>query len=354
MAKPMIERKTARAFLKRLDEEGTGVAKIASLRVVDLDGDYTEPGAFTQDGEPVVPLLYGHAWSSFPVGKAVIREEGDDVLAYFSLILRGTGGKEMYEYLLHDFQNPPSRAEFSYGFTIPPGGAKTRTLEDGRRVRVLQKIQVHEVSSVIKGAGIDTGLVTVKGVSGHQEMLEYLQGLPSDQQEAWLVAAQALCAEARVFLLDIAFDDLLAGKQDYRFIHTEPWDGRVLLAQSVMAEACSELGCRLPKTFKFFTSCDPEKADFVDAPMDGFCTKAGEIGLSWNLTHEEIVLVAAHEAAHLVGLDEPEASLFGEDFARRHSAKLLGTSPAVDPMEALGALSVIKRWYGPVVPHIRV
>lgn len=358
-----VERKTATAYLKRLDDKGSGVAVIATLTlpgvppVIDKDGDMTLPGAF---GAPVVPVVGAHRWDSPPIGKAQIREEGSEVLAEFKLNLATDGGREWYEALRFDYEHKPAKAAWSYGFSIPPGGAEFRTLEDGRRVRVLKRLQVFEVSPVIAAAGIGTRTLALKGTSDeHDERLARLLALPPEQQQAWLEQARGLVAESRLLELSIAFDVLSAGKQAYRYVHADPWDGRVLLAKDTVAEACAELGCGLSKTVRLFTSCDPEKADFWDDPMCGFCSKTGEIGISWNLTPEEIVWVAAHEAAHLAGMNESEADAFGEKFAHLYSAKLLGTSPR--PAVAVGPVIVsaaeakeLRNRYGLEIPYMYV
>lgn len=65
-------------------------AVIATLRVVDLDGDYTLPGAFAKGGtRDVLISRWGHdvmLQNAAPVGKGRVDERGDEVVfegAYF-------------------------------------------------------------------------------------------------------------------------------------------------------------------------------------------------------------------------------------------------------------------------------
>ena len=55
-----------RIELKRLDDDGSGLAKIATLSAVDHDGDTYGKGAF---GEQQVTVLAGHSGDGVPRGK---------------------------------------------------------------------------------------------------------------------------------------------------------------------------------------------------------------------------------------------------------------------------------------------
>lgn len=145
--------------LKELSEKGEGTAVIGTLGVIDRDGDVTEAGAF---GEQIVPMVFAHDWASRPpIGKAVIREEGNEAVARFRLNLKTEGGREVYEALRFDLEHPPAKQQWSYGFSIPESGAKNGAFE-GQPVRFLKKLQIHEISPVLLGAGIDTRTVAMK------------------------------------------------------------------------------------------------------------------------------------------------------------------------------------------------
>lgn len=119
---------------------------------VDLDGDVTLPTAF-EDGVEV-PLVWSHRWDE-PVGKGRIRVERDRAIFSGKLWLDTNAGTEAYRRI----KNLGSLQEFSYGFSVIDSAPGQR---DGRRVRILKKLQVHEVSPVLKGAGIGTGVLSLK------------------------------------------------------------------------------------------------------------------------------------------------------------------------------------------------
>ncbi|MDD4985568.1 MAG: HK97 family phage prohead protease [Dehalococcoidales bacterium] len=150
-----MEKKTLQIQLKK-DKPGSFTARIATLNVIDRDKDITLPGAFEQ-GKTVLISAYQHgSWmGALPVGKAAINEEGDEVIAEGEFNLDTAIGKEHYEAVKFsgDLQ------EWSYGF---------RPVEfeygevDKQEVRYLKKVDVFEISPVLKGAGIDTVTLGIK------------------------------------------------------------------------------------------------------------------------------------------------------------------------------------------------
>lgn len=153
-----MEFKTNTGELKELSEKGDGVAIIATLNVIDADMDVTLPGAF---GEQVVQMIPAHDWKKTPIGKATISEAGDEVIAKFKLNLKNSLGKDWYESLKFDVDNPPSKQQFSYGFSIPKEGSEDGKFEE-QDVRFLKRLKVHEISPVLVGSGIGTGTSILK------------------------------------------------------------------------------------------------------------------------------------------------------------------------------------------------
>lgn len=150
-----MERKTFTGVTFKADgEPGEVSAVFATLGVIDHQGDVTMPGAFT-DGEPVRISAWNHGWDSLPVGRGEIRELDGQAVLKGRFFLNTTGGREHYETVkaLGELQ------EWSYGFDI---------LEEsfgeyqGRQVRFLRKLKVHEVSPVMLGAGIGTHTTDIK------------------------------------------------------------------------------------------------------------------------------------------------------------------------------------------------
>ncbi len=150
-----IERKSVEIKLDD-EKEGTFVARIATLNVVDKDGDMTLPGAFKKRLEVLVSAYMHGSWMGIlPVGKAVIHEEGEEVLADGEFNLKTEIGKEHYE----SIKFSGGLQEWSYGFKVDESGEKEI---DGQKVRLLKKITPFEISPVLLGAGVDTATLAIK------------------------------------------------------------------------------------------------------------------------------------------------------------------------------------------------
>lgn len=147
------------AILKAIADEGTGVAVIATLGVKDHDGDVTMAGAF---GKQTVKVVPGHDWGHVPIGKATIEEIGDELVAQFSLFMEIQSAKEWQIAMKKDLDMPPAIQEWSYGFTVTKQSFGDH---DGDQVRFLEAMDVHEISPVLMGAGINTRTLALKGKS---------------------------------------------------------------------------------------------------------------------------------------------------------------------------------------------
>jgi HK97 family phage prohead protease len=151
-----MERKTFQGIEFKKDKPGHFTARIATLNVIDKDGDVTVAGAFP-DGKEILLSAYQHgSWmGSLPVGKAVIREKDGEAVIEGEFNLNSQTGKEHYE----TAKFAPQLQEWSYGFTILKSGEDER---DGEKVRVLEKLDVFEASQVLLGAGVNTAVLTIK------------------------------------------------------------------------------------------------------------------------------------------------------------------------------------------------
>lgn len=152
-----------------LKAEGNGevVAVFSTFNTIDHDGDVTLPGAFT-DGQKVRISAYNHtSWSgALPVGKGVIRQ--DDTQAYMDgqFFMNTTHGRDTFETV----KEMDDLGEWSYGYDIIDGAPG---LFEGRDVRLLRALKVHEVSPVLLGAGIGTHTVSAKAKDlGDDELAE--------------------------------------------------------------------------------------------------------------------------------------------------------------------------------------
>jgi len=185
-----MEKKSLQIQLKQ-DTPGAFVAKIATLNVIDSDHDVTLPGAFPE-GKTVLVSAYQHgSWGGMlPVGKAAIHEIVDEVVAEGQFNLSTASGKEHYEAIKFsgDLQ------EWSYGFQVmesEPG--KQGDME----VRFLKKVDVFEISPVLKGAGIGTQTMSIKaekkGAISYNSA--HPDGTPKSLEDAeWDAAAEVAAA----------------------------------------------------------------------------------------------------------------------------------------------------------------
>ncbi len=152
----MLQVKSLAGKLKAMDDVGRGLAVIATMNVIDKDGDVTLPGAF---GEQTVKVVPTHDWSHVPLGKATLKEQGDEVIAEFGLNLEIEAARDWHSSMKLDLESPPALQEWSYGFTIT--GFSFGQFED-QDVRFLSALKVHEISPVMVGAGVNTRTLALK------------------------------------------------------------------------------------------------------------------------------------------------------------------------------------------------
>lgn len=121
-------------------------AVFATFDVIDLDGDVTRKGAFT-DGAPVVISAYGHtSWDgALPIGKGTIHEVGDKAVMRGEFFLDTTHGRDAW----NTIKNLTGVQEWSYSLHDVVGEPG---VVDGKSVRILKSIAVKEVSPVLRGA----------------------------------------------------------------------------------------------------------------------------------------------------------------------------------------------------------
>ncbi|MBW8638986.1 HK97 family phage prohead protease [Hoeflea sp. WL0058] len=164
--------------LKAMDDDGHGMARIATLSAIDHDGDTYAKGAFSAEGgDQWAQILAAHNWGTVPLGKARVFERGDEALAELHLNLNTDAGKEWHAALKFDLEGCDGTGskhpiqEWSYGFRVLDAAHEDR---DGEKVRVLKRLKVFEVSPVVQGAGINTGTLVMKGAALKGERFERL------------------------------------------------------------------------------------------------------------------------------------------------------------------------------------
>lgn len=151
--------KSFTSHIKAIDDKGTGSAVFATLEVKDLDGDVIRRNAI---GIQRVKIAPAHDWRAPNIGFGTTREQGDLAIVDFTLNLAMSSGREWYEALKNNFSNQVVQ-EWSFGYDVKSSDQGTF---NGERVRFLQSLLLFEASPVMKGAGIDTRLTTMKDYDG--------------------------------------------------------------------------------------------------------------------------------------------------------------------------------------------
>lgn len=167
--------------LKELTDEGEFVATIARFNNPDLDGDVTLPGAFPE-GKQVHIAQWGHNWSDLPYGVATLKAADGEQQAHGQFNLRTSHGRDAYETVkaAKDIQ------EWSYGFQILDADYGEF---DGQQVRFLKRLDVAEISPVMRGAA-GPGMTRVEEIKG--------LGLTMDEQaEVTLTSLSAFIARVK-------------------------------------------------------------------------------------------------------------------------------------------------------------
>ena len=135
--------------------DGSGRAIFSRYSVVDSDGDVTLPGAFT-DGVVVPVSAWGHSsWQgALPIGVATVRDRGGWAEAHIDFFDTASGQDHR-----ETLKALGPLGQWSYGFDV-----LDYSFGDfgGQQVRFLKKLQPHEVSPVLVGAGVNTTTVDVR------------------------------------------------------------------------------------------------------------------------------------------------------------------------------------------------
>lgn len=152
-----MDTKSLRVEIKDADK-GEVRAVFSTFNAIDSDNDVTLPGAF-DDGAPVRISAYGHtSWNgALPVGKGVIRQTDEGAVLEGQFFMNTAHGRDTFATVKE--LSEAGLQEWSYGFDITssePGEW------DGKGVRLLKKVKVHEVSPVLLGAGVNTRTLSAK------------------------------------------------------------------------------------------------------------------------------------------------------------------------------------------------
>jgi len=138
-------------------DAGVVEAVFSKFNVRDLDGDVTLKEAFTPNTRVKISAYNHGSWDSgyLPVGVGVIEVREDCAVLKGHFFMNTTAGRETFEVV----KGLGDLGEWSYGFTVADQEFDTF---EGKQSRILKRLNVYEVSPVLKGAGIGTGTLSVK------------------------------------------------------------------------------------------------------------------------------------------------------------------------------------------------
>jgi hypothetical protein len=168
-----LEMKSFGPFEIKSEDKGEVVAIVATLGVVDKDGDVIMPGAVPRGGARVKLSGYGHdvvLKDAPPVGKGVITEEGDKLVFAGRFFMSTERGRDAFNHTKEMGED----GEWSFGF--PKSSAKTANLTNEWRTkgakRLLAGITAVEASPVFVGAGWGTGTLLTKSAEPVEAVAE--------------------------------------------------------------------------------------------------------------------------------------------------------------------------------------
>ncbi len=170
-----LSRKTIRL---KLEDAATGAvgADIATLDVMDKDGDITRKGFF---GTQPAAIVQAHDWGTVMLGKGLITDEDGEKARFIGKLNTDPDDLDARQLLSRlrfdmDKDNGPPIIEWSYGYEVLDGG-DTRLdpkENDGARRELHARpdgtagARVPEVSPVVVGAGEGTGTTMIKTGGG--------------------------------------------------------------------------------------------------------------------------------------------------------------------------------------------
>ena len=144
----------------RVKDADQGVVELvfATFDKIDKDGDVTLKGAFT-DGAAVAISAWAHAsWEDkLPYGVGTIKQTDTEAVAEVKFLLDTTHGRDAF--LTVKALSEAGIQEWSYSLE---NVKSDRGTFEGKAVRFLKKIEVKEVSPLLRGAGTDTRTLDVK------------------------------------------------------------------------------------------------------------------------------------------------------------------------------------------------
>jgi len=153
-----MERKQLSGISIKQPDEGRVTVRFATFGVKDLDGDIILPGAI--GSQRVKVSAFGHeSWKgALPVGVGKTRERGAEARADLQFFLNTTHGSAHFETL----KGLGDLAEWSFGFDVVAAAQPDEEQRQAGVQRILKSLKVHELSPVLRGAGVGTQTLAIK------------------------------------------------------------------------------------------------------------------------------------------------------------------------------------------------
>jgi prohead serine protease len=312
-----LERKLSTSLTLKSADKGIAVARFSTPDglTVDRDRDITLPGAF-QEGTKAVISPWGHTSmtaGAIPAGRATIHADGTASLKFF---LTTEGGRSTFE----SVKELADIVEFSYGFTVTEEVAPSSAQRSAGARRVLKSLRVYEVSPVVVGAGVSTGLLTIKASPPATPPQAEIEALAADARRILAAnTAPALSPEQiqeRLTKARWALDCTPEAKVDAE---------RHLAATKAAEWAAAQWGV-YPPSLKWYSrgsAPDPEwRGVFKERDP-------GSIWLRSDLQSWDLLSTIMHECSHLgrhhrgLPQDEAEVTLDTHHLVRRYVAEVV-------------------------------
>lgn len=314
-----MEHKTLDSLAVKSTDKGIATAVFSRFGgPPDADGDITERSAFT-DGQTVPVSAYNHtSWGgALPVGIAKIRVLPDRAEADIEFFMDTTGGRETFATI----KALGPLTQYSYGYDV---ARSTPGQWNGNPVRILQKLDLHEVSPVLLGAGRQTGTVAGSVKSADDARL---------RSELAAIKSNLTAGEDRLRDEVRAIKDrlaLCAIKDDHDRQTRRHWSecpppppATVSLAWRVLKLCSDQLGVDLP-LLRWFGPETPDEADYaakhgerdwphfrtnedVRGAWQGHCRT---VWIAADLSTASLIATVAHEVRHAAGGDEADAQAY--------------------------------------------
>ncbi len=149
-----MDRKTlGRPIEFKLGAEGIFRCVFATFDVVDHDGDVILGSAIKPTR--VAVASWGHDWATLPVGDASVKAVGSEAIGEGRFYLDTQAGREHFTVA----KARGADLQWSFGFNIKAWRPDT---VGARAVRILEDLEIFEISPVMVGAGINTRTELVK------------------------------------------------------------------------------------------------------------------------------------------------------------------------------------------------